>query len=167
MSVLVYDLGSPFERDSNGCIRIPERTTEACLWDTFEINGIPYFLPDRCQNGKYYVTGWFCSLNCAMAYNISLGDYKISERISLLKNLYGKSQEHIEPAASIRVLKKYGGILTIDDYRNNHVKCDKEYRIITPPMTHISQTLEEKMNIRKSKVPRATKTDLQSYFINN
>lgn len=141
----IYTLSDPYEKNSDGTIKVPEHTHEACLWDTFEIGGMPYFLPDRMTDDKYFVIGWFCSLNCAIAYNFSLGDYKINERTSLLKCMYGKMGQTIHPSPSMRVLKKYGGMMTIEQYRENLLACDKEYRIILPPMTYISPTLEEKL----------------------
>lgn len=141
----LYSLDIPFGKNDSGNIIVPEYTTKACLWDTCEINGMPCFLPDKYYDGKFNVIGWFCSLNCAMAYNLSLNDFKVSERYSLLKWLYGKTQDAIEPAPPCRILEKFGGKMTIDEYRKNLSVCNKEYRIITPPMTYVSQTLEERI----------------------
>lgn len=143
----VYSLDAPFDKDKNtGEIIVPEHTKCACLWDTFEIYGTPIFLPEKYIDGKFHVSGWFCSLNCAVAYNISLGDYNTSERHSLLKLLYGRTCDIITPAPSMRVLVKYGGKLTIEEYRTNLITNDKEYRLISPPMTYTPQTLEEKIS---------------------
>lgn len=145
--VNVYSLDAPFEKDKEtGVLIIPEHTTCACLWDTFEINGTPVFLPEKYIDDKFHVVGWFCSLNCAVAYNLSMGDYNTSERHSLLKLMYGKTCDIINPAPSMRVLTKYGGKLSIEEYRKNLHTNDKEYRLITPPMTFIAQTLEEKIS---------------------
>lgn len=144
-NVKLYQFDVPFDKTTDDDIIIPEHTSKACLWDTCEINGIPCFLPDKYYDGKFYVVGWFCSLNCAAAYNLQMDDFKVSERYSLLKILYNKTQETIEPAPPYRILEKFGGKITIEEYRKNLNKCDKEYRIIMPPMTCVQQTLEERI----------------------
>ena len=144
-NVKIYPIENYLNKTIDGNIIIPEHTTKACLWDTCKINGIPCFLPDKHFEDKYYVVGMFCSLNCAIAYNINLGDFRINERFSLLKLLYSKTHEIIHPSPPCRVLEKYGGKITIEEYRNNLTKCEKEYRIIMPPMACINQTLEERL----------------------
>ena len=124
---------------------VPSYTERACLWDTCKIRGIPCFLPDSFYDDNFYVVGMFCSLNCAVAYNIQLNDYKVNERYSLLKVLYGKTHENIEPAPSYQVLMKFGGMLSIKEYRQKLIAGDTEYRLISPPMTHISQSWEERI----------------------
>ena len=144
-NITIHELTNMFEHNDKNEIIIPEYTTNACLWDTCEINGTPCFLPDKFSDNKFYVTGCFCSLSCAMAYNLSLDDYRVNERYSLLKWLYGKTQEVIIPSPSFKVLRKFGGKLSIDEYRRK-LKCnDTEYRIISAPMTYIHQTLEERI----------------------
>lgn len=145
--VKLYSIDTPFDKNDKGNIIVPEYTDKACLWDTCEIGGVPCFLPDKYYDGTFYVVGLFCSLNCAVAYNLSLDDFKISERYSLLKWMYGKTQEKISPSPPCRVLTKFGGIVSIDDYRKNLHKCEKDYRIILPPMACISQTLEERHRV--------------------
>lgn len=131
---------NPFE-NADKRISVPEFTNVACLWDTCEINGVPCFLPDRYIDNTFHVIGCFCSINCAAAYNLSLDDYKTSERYSLLKWLYGKTNEKIEPSPTFRILDKYGGNINITDYRKNLIKCDKEYMLITAPLTYVSHSI--------------------------
>jgi len=144
-NITIHELSNIFEHNEKNEIIIPEYTTHACLWDTCEINGTPCFLPDKFSDNKFYVIGCFCSLNCAMSYNLSIDDYRVNERYSLLKWLYGKTQEIITPSPSFKILSKFGGKLSIDEYRRK-LKCnDTEYRIISSPMTYIHQTLEERI----------------------
>jgi NADH:ubiquinone oxidoreductase subunit E len=144
-NVSIHELTDMFEHNDRGELIIPKCTTNACLWDTCEINGTPSFLPDKFSDNKFYVIGCFCSLNCAMAYNLSLDDYRVNERYSLLKWLYGKVHDTIVPSPSFKILKKYGGKLTIEEFRKNLKYNDAEYRIVTPPMSCIHQTLEERI----------------------
>lgn len=156
----LYMIDMPFDKNADGHIIVPEHTCNACLWDTCNINGMPYFLPDKYYDGKFYVIGWFCSLNCAMAYNLSLDDSKVSERYSLLKWLYGKTQETIEPSPPCRILDKYGGKISIDVYRKNLNKCDVEYGMIMSPMISIPQTLDERIQNRRKKCTTINQTTI-------
>lgn len=140
--IIIYNINCPFEINPDNTI-ILQKTNLGCLWDTFEINDIPYFLPDYIKDGKFYVIGWFCSLNCAVAYNIKLNDERIFERISLLKYMYNiDGEENISPSPNILVLKKFGGILNIDEYRNklNNIKSS---RLVYKPMICNLPTFEE------------------------
>jgi len=145
-NVKLYPINIPFEITTDSHLIIPEYTNKLCLWDSHEINGIPCFLPDKYYDGNFYVVGWFCSLNCAMAYNLSMDDFKVSERYSLLKWLYNKTQDVIEPAPSCRILDKFGGKLTIEEFRKDMHVCGSEYRMMMPPMIPVSQTLEKRIN---------------------
>jgi len=140
----IYNFDNPFEVDKDNNIKIPNNCKLGCLWDTYKINDVPYFLPEKYENGIFHVIGWFCSLNCAVSYNLLLNDDKVSQRYSLLKFLYNK-QNNIIPSPSFRILKKYGGIYTIEEYRKKLLQENREYRIISSPMTYSPITLEEKM----------------------
>ncbi len=119
----------------------------ACWWCTYEFDNEPCYLPDRYGDNKYYVFGCFCSFNCALAYNINLRDYKVWERISLLNQLYydsTKTNEIIDIAPSKEILKKYGGILTIEEYRKNFLIKTKKYLILPHPIIVTNPVIEEK-----------------------
>lgn len=150
-NISLHILSNPFETTDTGKLIIPEHTKMACLWDTCEINGTPCFLPDSYNDNTFYVIGWFCSINCATAYNLWLDDFKTSERYSLLKWLYRRSRERIDPAPPSRILDKYGGKFTIHDYRKNFIKCEKDILLMTPPLTFISQSISERCNEVKHK----------------
>lgn len=164
-NVNISAINSPFGTDADGNIIIPECTHEVCLWDMHEINGVPVFLPDSYRDEKFHTSSWFCSLNCALAYNLKLDDYNVSERNSLLKWMYGKTGETIEPAPSYRIINKFGGLISIDDYRHNLITCEKDYRIVTPPMTFITQTLEEKMSHSRPTKKKATIMDAMRHKV--
>ena len=91
-----------------------------CWWCKHKFSTEPVFLPENYYKGKYYVRGYFCSYNCALSFNLDLSDDKTWVRTSLLNKIYSEtfsSNEPLKPAPSWLVLKKFGGILTIDDYR--------------------------------------------------
>lgn len=164
-NVNISAINSPFGTDADGNIIVPECTHEVCLWDMHEINGVPVFLPDSYRDEKFHTSSWFCSLNCALAYNLKLDDYNVSERNSLLKWMYGKTGETIDPAPSYRIINKFGGLISIEDYRHNLITCEKDYRIVTPPMTFITQTLEEKMSHSKPTKKKATIMDAMRHKV--
>lgn len=140
--IFIYNIECPFKLNPDNTI-ILNKTNLGCLWDTYEINDIPYFLPDHMKDGKFYIIGWFCSLNCALAYNIKLNDEKVFERISLLKYMYGiDGEENIYPSPNILILKKFGGIQDINEYRNN-LKNIKSSRIVYKPMICNTPMFEE------------------------
>lgn len=135
-------LSCPFKLNEKGDIIIPEYTEVCCFHDSCKIKGKPIFLPDKKENGQFYIIGWFCSFNCAMAYNFDLRDNRISERLSLLKQLY-KINNYIKPAPSNKVLKKYGGTLTIEEYRNLFYDKFNNYNYIISPIKCLNMFIEK------------------------
>lgn len=81
------------------------------------------------ENDFYLMDGLFCSFNCCLAYikmNIHNPLYINSE--SLLNKIYyeafGKNSMPLVEAPSWRLLKNYGGHITIEDYRRNFYKVE-------------------------------------------
>jgi hypothetical protein len=103
-------------------------------------DSLPYYTKQdmELQPRDYYITdGVFCSFNCAYAFII---DHKTNPlyifSLNLLFKMYHdtlkelhKDNAHfqippLEPAPSWRLLKTYGGHMTIDDFRKNFSKVD-------------------------------------------
>lgn len=127
-----------------------KKTNLCCWWCTEKFETDPVFLPCKYDDKGYYVYGVFCSFNCALAYNNNeTHDFKKNERASLLHKLqeemYGESQK-ITEAPSRYVLKKYGGVITINQYRNNLIFNNKEYRVYVPPLLPVVPKIEEDYN---------------------
>lgn len=85
------------------------------------------------KNGYYECDGCFCSFNCCQAFineNIHNIMYKSSRQLLLRlhKNIYNTKIDSIQPAPHWRLLKKYGGILDIESFRNDFVKVEYEYK---------------------------------------
>lgn len=121
INISIDSLSCPFKKNND--LIVHDKTKLRCLWDHHEINGYPCFLPYKYSNGIFYTNAWFCSLNCACAYNLSLKDQNISERDSLLKYMY--KCMYITPAPSIYKLKPYGGDMDINEFRK--VYCNIKY----------------------------------------
>ena len=74
--------------DDEGKTVVTDKTDIHCLWDCHSFDGPPCFLPEKYFNDKYYIMGCFCSLNCALSYNVyHIRDNRIWERKSLLEAL--------------------------------------------------------------------------------
>lgn len=134
-----------------------DKTDIACWWCTYNFDTMPCFIPEKYCDNTYYTFGCFCSFNCAVAYNVNIDDYKVWERYSLMKKLYNiicDNNNDINIAPPKETLDKFGGPLSIDDYRKNSKYLDKEYRIIMPPMVSIAPMVEQnyKDNYNVSKV---------------
>jgi hypothetical protein len=124
-----------------------------CWWDTNTFEGIPFHLPESYYNNGYDVTGYFCSPNCALSYNIHrLKDSKVDLRTSLLfslvRELKGlKSDEPliIKDAEPPEILEDHGGTKTIIQYRAGFIQLQKSSIVYIPPLKPIQLIVEEKI----------------------
>ena len=133
------------DRDGNNLV-LTETTDISCWWCSCQFDTTPIFLPYNYHNNIYHALGCFCSFNCAMAYNIDINDYKIWIRSSYLHKLYREMTNNlneISPSLPRQALKKYGGWLTIEEFRKKLLNINKEYRHIIPPMVPIVSIIEE------------------------
>jgi hypothetical protein len=121
-------------------------TTEIyCMWDMHPFKSIPIGIPHKYVKGKFKVFGCFCSFNCALAFLLKLDGYDVWHRYSLLHKLYRKIygiDKVIKVADSIMTIVKWGGHKTIEEYRRDNLICEKESRIIIPPMSSIVPLIE-------------------------
>lgn len=152
--VKLVPMNISFVDNKTGKSILCEKTDIACWWCTYQFDTLPCFIPERFvgnsdnkSENKFFVYGCFCSFDCATAYNISLGDYKVFDRNSLIKRLYqmitGKTDD-IVIAAPREVLTKFGGHITIEEYRKGNSSISKEYRLLLPPMVNLLACIEEK-----------------------
>ncbi len=134
MKLVDNNTGKIFDQPSNVC----------CWWCTYNFDSSPCFIPEKFYEDKYYVFGCFCSFNCAASYNLNMNDYKVMERYALLKKLYSQNSDKRNKLAPPKeVLDKYGGIVSIENYRKNFLTCDKEYRINLPPLVALTHLIDE------------------------
>lgn len=130
-------------KDTNKIIDI-NNNKSVCWWCTYDFNTTPCFIPEKYYNEKYYVFGCFCSFNCAAAYNLELSDYKIHERYALLKKLYLNLKDGVDNIAPKReILEKYGGVVSIEQYRNNFKLCNRDYVTKLPPIIFLNHIIDE------------------------
>ena len=147
----------------------PQSSPYDCWNDCHPFNGPPVGIPENYLNGIFYLSGNFCSFNCAMKYlcpnldnlddcailNSSLDHYTndaLSEKIQLLELMC-----HIETGMDIEqrikfapprlCLKKFGGYLTIEKYRESFITY-QEYHVFKTPMIPIVYQVEETVGNR-------------------
>jgi hypothetical protein len=126
----------------------------------------PVRLPENYFKGKFICTGNFCSYNCAMSFNIDLNDEKTSVRNSLINMLYQKTYETdelIKPAPSWKILKEYGGVLTIEEFRNNLNKNNDDYIYLHPPLISSVSQISKQTSKKKISAPMS---DIEKYMSN-
>lgn len=130
-----------------------KKTTNKCLWDGHPITNIPFPLPELYHNG-YYICKYFCSINCALSYNLYiLKDSKIYQRkslaIKLYRELYALPSDFeltIKEAPPREILEDYGGDVTIEQFRKSFNVLDKEYITYIPPLKPLGTLIEEQTN---------------------
>ena len=121
-------------------------TDIACWWCTETFKDLPCFIVRDKKNGAFVVFGCFCSYNCAITYNMQIDDFKMWDRYSLtteLCNIINNTVGNVTAALPREVLKKFGGHMTIEEFRTNSKIVTKEFRCIMPPMIAIVPYIEE------------------------
>jgi hypothetical protein len=95
----------------------------------------------------YEVDGVFCSPECCLAYindeKTKANGSKYFESERLLHFMLGLTSK-ISPANSFKLLKAYGGNLTIEQFRKNNRSIKYEYRGTTVLISHL---FEKKINL--------------------
>jgi hypothetical protein len=154
----LYDTNNFFIE--NGNVQENVKSECVCFWDTEHFNTIPIGLPYKivknndenmdmmdCKNFKYkyLVYGYFCGFSCAAAYNFSLKDSQMNQRFVLLNNLYEdvfNNQNTINIAPPREMLKKFGGSLSISEFRSRTTQSI-QYQNIIPPLMSLRCQIEE------------------------
>lgn len=124
----------------------PSNTSISCYWCVHRFENAPYGIPINYKNGSFDVFGCFCSLECAAAYNFNenKSQDEMWERYQLI-NMMSREMKlgNIVRCAPPRLsLKVFGGNMDIDTFRNVG-KSNKVMNVNFPPMTSITQQLEE------------------------
>ena len=123
-----------------------DKTNVSCWWCCHKFDTKPIGIPIKYYNDKYHIFGCFCSISCAYSYNTEMNDYKMWDRLSLLKQMSSKIYKNnfkLKSAPPRQSLKKFGGSLTIEEFRSKSMESEKTYRCIMPPMIPIVPMIEE------------------------
>ena len=106
-------------------------------------------LPEKYKKKIFYVKGFFCTLNCVLAYNNNCKENEqiIQERDGLIRMMHKLSfpddTEPLKPSPPKESLKKYGGTLTYQDFHLHN----KEVNIINLPKKSIFCGIDENIPI--------------------
>jgi hypothetical protein len=134
-------------QDSNREQRLPENIDIACFWDCNSFRSQPCIIPIAIEEGIWRVYGNFCSPECAAAFlfHERLDSHVQWERYALLNRLYSTDEfNDIRLAPPRSVLRFFGGIMDISEFRD--ITNEKRMRIdvMTPPMISIIQVMDTK-----------------------
>jgi hypothetical protein len=112
----------------------PERTGVLCHWCCAPFDTQPVGIPvTRCPgDAPFRVTGNFCGLECAAAYNFSsLGDTTTAwERHAMINEIsarMGDGGNAVVPAPPRELLEHLGGDMTVDDFRSRNCRVKMVY----------------------------------------
>jgi hypothetical protein len=124
----------------------PSNTSISCYWCVHRFDNAPFGIPINYKNGSFDVFGCFCSLECAAAHNFNenKSQDEMWERYQLI-NMMSREMKmgNIVRCSPPRLsLKVFGGNMDIDTFRNVG-KSNKIMNVNFPPMTSITQQLEE------------------------
>lgn len=162
----------------------PSHSPYACWLDCHTFNNTPVGIPERCVNGVFYLSGNFCSYNCALRYLV--GDYEgdmdmfgslqtlqdiavnddRANKIQLLKLLCERETgldifSDIKPSGPRLALMLFGGDQSIEKFRSNFMQ-HTEYHVFRSPLVPIAYHLEETIDIikrTKTKQPKVASLD--------
>ena len=98
-----------------------------------------------------------------MSYNIDLNDEKVWKRNSLLNLLYKKTYNkdiNIKPAPSWKVLKDFGGTVTIDEFRDNLDSNTYDFTYLHPPLIAFSSSINKSYKKEKYKHNKNSSDDI-------
>ncbi len=134
-------------------------TENCCFYCTEKFQTVPIGIPVRYYRGKFFCRDNFCSFNCAASYIFSGFDNKYNFKkweyyslLCLMASLITKELEENEKNGDItqsdkkkqsvkvkmaedrNLLKKFGGPLTIEQFRKNFYVLDSNYTLLYPPI---------------------------------
>ena len=108
---------------------VPLKSDLRCWWCTFTFDTDACFIPTKWDkyHSKYRITGNFCSWNCAKAYYIKdrmsiKNDHSMYVFTKMLRDMGHPINVKIAPPKE--VLEAYGGILSIEQYRESFYTTD-------------------------------------------
>ena len=125
-----------------------------CWWCKNSFHTSPVQLPELYRDNIFYCIGHFCSFNCAKSYNLDINDSSIFKRESLLHLMYNLTYgeyKEITPAPHWLTLEEFGGIFTIEQFRENMISNTKNFIVLTPPVISRQMQIEESYKINNKK----------------
>lgn len=122
----------------------PASTHLACWYctETFHTPPIPAVEAHDPETGAYTVFGIFCTPGCLLSYLLDRGLHDDMRRMMynqhMLRQVFGL-KGLIKPSPHQSELKKFGGTLTVNEFRG----CATERVLVNPPFIPMQQYVEE------------------------
>jgi hypothetical protein len=127
---------------------LPYSVSAACFWTCEPFEGRPCVIPMSIIDGVWHVYGNYCNPQTAMAALLAepLDTHVRWERIALLNMLYGPSfsQGRIYPAPDRAALQRFGGPMSIEEYRDLCDRSRLRVDIHMPPLISILASMDTK-----------------------
>ena len=101
---------------------LDKHTDIKCWWDRHKFKTSPLGCPLEYSKNIFFTEGIFCSFPCIYAYIHSMKDIEYTDSIILLNlmiKLYFNKNIQIKEAPSWKLLKEYGGHLSIEEFRQS------------------------------------------------
>lgn len=154
-NIVNYNVG--FIDNLNNNVNPLEFKNICCRYCHEYFNNLPVFLPTKKKNNLYVKMGGgfsfsFCSFNCAQTFNSNLTDGDVNNRQMLLKHYFYEifkndikdiSDIIIPSTPPLEFLKKLGGELTIEEWREKSKVIGKEYIIQYPVFSSTNYFIDE------------------------
>jgi len=126
----------------------PTKSNYDCMWCRYSFENTPWAIPIKLKDDeRFEVFGNFCAPGCAAAFIFDqYDDDEMWDRYALLNVLYQKvydTSATVKSAPSTLFLKKLGGILTIEEFREISQNPNRNYFVKMPPMVSIIPSVEE------------------------
>lgn len=158
---------------SNFSEGFPKKTKYHCWWCTYQFDTPPIGLPRRIiDSSEFQVIGNFCSFGCVLAYGLETKAVKVStgDIIYFYQKLTGKTDitytnQKLKPAPSRYLLEKFGGRMTIEQYRKLSPEINIQIFLAPQIPIHFTVSIDPKdtsdlsikmanMKIEEPKVPK-------------
>jgi len=119
---------------------IYDKISEVCWNCCHNFNNSITGLPIKYINGVFYTIGDFCSLECASRYAYeNYNIYELLPIINIYNNLKYNRNNKINMAPNKLILKKFGGCVSIEDYRINiEISYD-----VNMPIIHVNSEISK------------------------
>ena len=123
----------------------PKKTSISCWYCTEPFECVPKSIPVGYKNNIWNVKGVFCSFECAKSYLVR--EYPNYEEQIILLNIFASTffgyTEPIQMSPKVETLSKFGGGLSIDEFRS---KCRLDTTLVEPPYKPCKATINISTN---------------------
>lgn len=120
------------------------KTDICCFWCTYQFDTHPVCMPESYDGKRdiFKVFGCFCSFNCALSFSMKHRRFGHQELVSNMhKKLTGEFMT-IKKAPDPYCLKKFGGPISIEDYRQTF-RTGRDITINVFPMIFMPWQIED------------------------